>query len=104
MTDLILIGLIFLYILFGYIFTTVLLALGDDFCENIAPWVTTNDPGFSQFLGCTLWPFMIFFTVIIAFCKVVSVVGNKLSILPVSIALAIKYMIDKKEVKDDSKS
>lgn len=97
MTVLIIIGTIFLYSLFGYIFTTVLLALGEDFCENIAPWITTNDVNFSLTLGCTLWPFMIFLMIIIAFCKVVSVIGDKLAILPVTIALFIKYMIEKKE-------
>ena len=57
MSALIIIGSIFLYLLFGYVFTTVLLALGDDFCEKVAPWVTTIDPGFSLFVGSTLWSF-----------------------------------------------
>lgn len=97
MTVLIVIGLIFLYMLFGYIFTTVLLALGEDFCEEVAPWITTLDPGFSLFVGSTLWPFFIFLMILIAFAKVVSIIGNKLSVLPVTIALFIKYIIEKKE-------
>lgn len=97
MTILIIIGSIFLYLLFGYVFTTVLLALGDDFCEKIAPWLTTHDPEGSLFLGCTMWPIGIFLMVIIAFCKVVSMIGNKIAVLPVTIALLIKYKIDKKE-------
>lgn len=97
MMVLIVIGAIFLYLLFGYVLTTVLLALGDDFCEKIAPWVTTYDPELSLMLGCTLWPLFIFLMVLIAFCKVVSVIGNKIAVLPVTIALLIKYKIDKKE-------
>lgn len=97
MTVLIVIGAIFLYLLFGYIFTTVLLALGEDFCESIAPWISTIDSNFSLFVGSTLWPLMIFLMVLIAFCKVVSVIGNKLAVLPVTIALLIKYKIEKKE-------
>ena len=97
MTALIIIGLIFLYSLFGYVFTTVLLSLGEDFCDNIAPWINTDDPDFSLFIGSTLWPFMIFFMILIAFCKVVCAIGNKLSVLPVTIALLIKYKIEKKE-------
>lgn len=40
---------------------------------------------------------MTFLMVIVAFCKVVSVIGNKLAVLPVTIALLIKYKIEKKE-------
>lgn len=46
-TVLIVIGLIFLYLLIGYIFTAVLLSLGDDATEEYAPWLTTSDPEFS---------------------------------------------------------
>lgn len=97
MKVLIVLGCIFLYLLFGYVFTTVLLSLGDDTCGSIAPWLTTNDPGFSLFLGSSMWPFMIFLMILIAFCKIVSVVGNKIAVLPVTIALLIKYKINKKE-------
>jgi len=97
MIVLIIIGAIFLYLLFGYIFTTVLLALGEDFCEKIAPWITTIDPDFSLFIGSTLWPLMIFLMILIAFCKVVSIIGNKIAVLPVTIALLIKYKFEKKE-------
>ncbi len=96
-TALIIIGLIFLYLLFGYVFTTVLLSLGEDFCENVAPWLATNDVDFSLFIGSSLWPFMIFLMIIIAFCKVVSMIGNKIAVLPVTMALLIKYKIEKKE-------
>lgn len=98
---LIIIGLVFLYLLFGYIFTTVLLALGEDFCEDVAPWLTTNDVGFSLLLGSSLWPLIIFLMIIIAFCKVISVIGDKMAVLPVTIALLIKYKIDKKEVRNE---
>ena len=97
MIVLIIIGAIFLYLLFGYIFTTVLLSLGEDFCEKIAPWVNTYDVDFSLFVGTSMWPFMIFFMILIAFCKVVVVIGKKLSVLPVTIALLIKYKFEKKE-------
>ena len=100
MKILIIIGLIFLYFLFGYVLTTVLLSLGDDVCERIAPWATTNDVDFSLYLGCTIWPFLIVLTILIAFCKIIDVIGKKLSILPVTIALTIKYMVDKKEGKE----
>ena len=103
-TVLIIIGGLFLYLLFGYIFTTVLLALGEDFCEKIAPWVTTYDVECSLMVGCTLWPLMILLMVIIVFCKVISVIGNKIAVLPVTIALLIKYKIEKREDNNERKT
>lgn len=82
-------AMIFAYLLIGYVIGIVMLAIGlSDYEEDV-------------YITCIFWPFAIPIMAAAVVLTIVSIVGKKIAVLPVSIALAIKYVVEKGEGRGD---
>lgn len=89
MKVILIIGLTLAYLLIGYVITSIMVAL--NFCD----WA--EYPDFSLFAGTLMWPFMnIPLIVIFAIAKIIAWLGRKIAVYPVSIALIIKTIIERR--------
>lgn len=96
MKVILIIGLILAYLLIGYTITSIMIAL--DFSD----WA--EDPDFSLFVGTLIWPITIVpLIVILIIAKIISWLGRKIALYPVSIALIIKTMIERRNEKLNEK-
>lgn len=92
MKVILIICLILAYLLIGYVITSVMLAL--DFSD----WA--DDPDIMLLAGSLMWPILnIPIIVILIIAKIVIWLGNKIAVFPVSIALVIKTIIERRKGK-----
>ena len=84
--------LIFLYLIVGYVIAAVLLAI--DFLDN------DEDPEQSLVFGTIFWPWFIVIGMAFLIAKIISYVGKRIAVMPVSIALGIKYVLEKDKKKE----
>lgn len=85
--------LIFMYLIVGYVVTTVLLAV--DFLDQ------DDDPEFSLVFGTIFQPWFVIIGILFLIAKIISCIGKKLAVIPVSVALGIKYMLER-DIEDDN--
>ena len=79
--------LILVYLLIGYVITSVMTALDPN------SW----DDDLILFFGTVLWPIFTVPSIIISIvAKIVIWLGNKIAVYPISIALIIKSIIERK--------
>ena len=83
--------LILAYLLIGYIITSIMIAL------NFSDWA--DYPDFTLFFGSLMWPFTNVLIVILIIAKIIAWRGRKIALYPVSIALIIKTMIERRKGK-----
>ena len=84
--------LIFMYLIIGYVVTTVLFAV--DFLDQ------DDDPEFSLVFGTMFWPWFVVIGMFFLIAKIISCIGKKIAVMPVSIALGIKYVLEKDKKKE----
>lgn len=85
--------LIFVYLIVGYVVSTVLLAV--DFLDQ------DDDPEFSLVFGAIFQPWFVIIGILFLIAKIISCIGKKLAVIPVSIALGIKYVLER-DIGDDN--
>ena len=87
------------YFLIGYIIAMILVALDDN------PWGTMrydNHPDEVMVAVVTaLWPILIPMSIIWLLWELIKFIGNKIVVIPISIALGIKYILEK-DIEDDN--
>lgn len=84
--------LIFVYLIIGYVVATVLLAV--DFLDY------DDDPEFSLVFGALFWPWFVVIGILFLIAKIISCIGKRIAVMPVSIALGIKYVLEKDKKKE----
>lgn len=78
-------AMVFGYLLIGYVIGTVILAIGlSDYEEDV-------------YITCIIWPLVILMMAVAVVLTIVDIVGKKMAVLPVSVALVIKYFVEKKK-------
>lgn len=84
--------LIFVYLIIGYVVSTVLLAV--DFLDQ------DDDPEFSLVFGTIFQPWFVIIGILFLIAKIISCIGKRMAVMPVSIALGIKYVLEKDKKND----
>jgi len=87
------------YLLIGYIIAMILVVLDDN------PWGVMrydNHPDTVMVAMITfLWPILIPMLAIWLLWKLIRFIGNKVAVIPISIALGIKYVLER-NIEDDN--
>ncbi len=87
------------YLLIGYIIAMVLVALDD---EPQGIMRNDNHPDVVMVAIITfLWPALVPMFVLWLLWKLIKFIGNKIAVIPVSIALGIKYALERNIEDDD---
>lgn len=84
---------IFVYLIIGYVITTILLAI------DFADW--NDEPDMMLIFGTIFQPCSIIVIIFYLVMIIVSKIGKKLAVIPVSIALSIKYILER-DIEDDN--
>lgn len=84
--------LIFVYLIVGYVVAAILLAI--DFLDN-------QDPEWNLAMGTIFQPCFVIIGILFLIAKIINYIGKKIAIIPVSIALGIKYVLER-DIEDDN--
>ena len=89
--------LIFMYLIVGYVVAAILLAI--DFLDN-------QDSEQNLAMGTIFQPCFAIIGILFLIAKIINYIGKRIAVIPVSIALGIKYVLEKnlKEKEDESNS